>query len=87
MYSGVMWYQAVPVDTIGPVKAHNLRLGDDLFTRIDAARGDVPRNKWIVKAIEAALATSTSDLDRLKSLTASPTPVSRADAFRNRKER
>lgn len=32
-----------------------LRLERELLGRVDAARGDVPRNRWIVRALEAAL--------------------------------
>lgn len=33
----------------------NLRLDPRLIARIDAERGDVPRNRWIVRAVERAL--------------------------------
>jgi hypothetical protein len=34
----------------------NLVLGQDLLDRVDAARGAVPRVRWIRRAIEAELA-------------------------------
>lgn len=35
--------------------SHNLRLSDELFAAVNEAAGDVPRNTWIVRAIERAL--------------------------------
>jgi hypothetical protein len=36
-----------------------LRVERELLERIDSACGDVPRSRWIVRAIEAALEDST----------------------------
>jgi hypothetical protein len=33
----------------------NLRLPDDVGKQVDVVRGDVPRNTWILRAIEARL--------------------------------
>ena len=49
--------------------SHNLRLSDELFAAVNDAAGDVPRNTWIVRAIEGALAAGRSSL-----------PVARIDA-------
>jgi hypothetical protein len=38
----------------------NLRLDPELLAEIDIARGDVPRNRWILRAIEAALGVAAS---------------------------
>jgi hypothetical protein len=40
------------------MKNINLTVPPDLYEQIDAARGDVPRNVWIRRAIEAKLAAS-----------------------------
>jgi hypothetical protein len=32
-----------------------LRLEDELAERVDGARGDVPRQRWLVRAVEQAL--------------------------------
>jgi hypothetical protein len=40
------------------MRQYAVRVEDDLGDLIDAARGDVPRNRWIVRAIEAALAAA-----------------------------
>ena len=37
-------------------KQINLRLPTPMLQRIDEARGDIPRNVWIRRAIELALA-------------------------------
>jgi hypothetical protein len=37
------------------VKSHNLRMPDELFTAIDAVRGEVPRNTWIVSRLAAMI--------------------------------
>jgi hypothetical protein len=36
-------------------KALPFRIDEDLLRRVDEARGDVPRTRWVTRAIEAAL--------------------------------
>lgn len=38
-----------------PKRMHSLRLHDELIEQIDRARGDVPRTRWIERALENAL--------------------------------
>lgn len=37
-----------------------VRVDDDLADRIDEARGDVPRQRWMLRAFEAALGGQVS---------------------------
>jgi hypothetical protein len=37
------------------VKQHSLRLPDGLWDDVEQARGDVPRNTWIIRAMEEKL--------------------------------
>lgn len=37
------------------MRQHSLRLSDELMQAIDSKRGQVPRNAWLVTAIEARL--------------------------------
>lgn len=38
-----------------------LRIADELAERIDAVRGDVPRDRWVARALEQALGSSAHD--------------------------
>ena len=42
----------------------NLRLPDELLAQVDEARGDVPRERWIRRAVEAALRQEAVEQDR-----------------------
>lgn len=37
------------------MKRTTLDLPDEVFEEVDRVRGDIPRNRWIVRAVEAAL--------------------------------
>ena len=41
-----------------------LRLEEGLLERVDRARGDVPRQRWLVRVIEAALESTSGHQDR-----------------------
>lgn len=42
-------------DEPGPLRQINLRVGDDLLARIEAARGDIPRERFLRRVIDEAL--------------------------------
>ena len=42
----------------------NLRLPAELLAQVDEARGDVPRERWIRRAVEAALRQEAVEQDR-----------------------
>lgn len=49
-------------------KQVNLRLTEDTLARIDEIRGDVPRNTWILRAVELRLMArnlTPAEIDRL----------------------
>lgn len=42
--------------------ATKVRLPDDLHERIDAVRGDVPRERWVRRTLEAALSEAQGSI-------------------------
>lgn len=42
-----------------------IRLSQDLLTKIDAARGDIPRAAWVRRALEAGITQDDQDLETL----------------------
>lgn len=52
----------------------NLRLAEELYARVEEARGDVPRNRWLVRAVERALEESGAHQGAIVS-TPSPAPA------------
>jgi hypothetical protein len=46
--------QMIPSGIVAPVKAHNLRVSDELWEQIERRRGQVPRNRWIVGVLQQA---------------------------------
>ena len=58
-----------------------LEMSDSLFRQVDAARGDVPRNRWIRRAVERALGEADAvenpprSTKREKDVVPSPAPA------------
>lgn len=46
-------------DTVEPSKQINLRVPHDLLERIERARGDIPRERYLRRLIEESLPTDT----------------------------
>jgi hypothetical protein len=63
-----------------------VRLSDELRERIDTARGDIPRERWVRRVLENALTTSADPHGTDRAAQALPAG-DRADAFRGATQR
>ena len=48
------------------------RLDEGLLDRVDSARGDVPRTRWVVRALESALGGAGREVDDLPGASTTP---------------